>query len=225
MSNTGQFELSPDARGRIVGFTHSASTELLLPESIGEHLDGGEQVTYHGIEYDLDERGNLIHPAVEIPEYVVLGHGVLLGAGVKFEDLHRYDNPNRTAIDDRVLIRGGKQWIGSGVHFKHHAIFRGSSVGPDAEVGSYARIGEESRLGVGVIIGDNVKIYRQVVVAEGANVGYNAKIGDDVYVDPGVNIGHAAKLEPIGTGKGGISILVSQDVESHATVIHNVAST
>lgn len=218
-----QYEALTDARGRIVDYFVHRFDEAWPPDKIGKHLDGGERVTLRGIEYDLTEKGNLIHPDVELHDSVHLGHGVLLGAGVKFEEGD--SNSSWTSVADHALIRSnGEQHIGLGAHLGPHAIFRGKRVGKDVNIGPYVRIGEDSSVGSGAVIEDNVKILRRVAVGQDVNIGYNTKIGDDVHVESDINIGHSTKILPTGTGKGGISILVSRDIEPHATVTHNVVS-
>jgi NDP-sugar pyrophosphorylase family protein len=185
-----QFRVELDNAGRINHFrpVRFSDDEPLSPEAIGEYLDGDERVTLKGIEYVLTQRGNLIHPEVDVIPSVSLGFGVRLDKDVTFHAPNDAlpEPANCIVIQDRTRIVGTD--IGDGVVIAKHALIRASQLGTGTQVGNHTRLDinvvtqPRSRIEdevKAVLIGDSVRI------GEGSSLGAGAIIKDGAHLGPG----------------------------------------
>lgn len=196
------FEVITDNSGRIVSYIPEGHPGTLIgPEDIAEGIDGGERITFDGVEYELTQNGSMIHPGVEVHDAVQIGSGVRIDEGTV---LHR--NPfgedalgGTITVANRARIKGTEVY--SGVEIGSFALILASTIGSNTVVGPYARVGEGVSVGSSVQIGSTAKIDRDSSIRSGAVIGKAARIGYKASIGIGAHIGHHAKVGKF-TGEG-----------------------
>ncbi|HEX5797082.1 MAG TPA: hypothetical protein VFX86_01685 [Candidatus Saccharimonadales bacterium] len=203
------FSAQTDNKGRILGFSPEGSQELTPPLEMGQSF-AGERLLHKGEEYELDGKGNLIHPSVELPADLVLAQGILIGPGVEFVEEAEGD-PSR--IDSRVLIPGDARFS-SGITLGAYSVIRARLFGRGSSTGTYTRILEGAEIGSNVSIGSNVRLGSEVTVCRDVTIEDNVYISGSGYVDPGVTIGHNCKIKASSPSSlaAGISVRIREDM-------------
>lgn len=204
------FKVLTDNWGRVVGYAPKGSEQITYPQSMGAKY-AGERITHKGEEYDLDDKGSLIHPSVELPEDVTLKWGVLLGKGVEFVK----DDEGQSEVDiyEHVLIPGNTQ-LHHGIRIGDHAIVRAASIGALSRIGYVVKIGEDTVIGNGVDLSPSVKIGRRAHVGSRTELKRNVKVPDEAHIGSDVFLASNVNLVvPNSYRPGGSSIIIADGVK------------
>lgn len=137
-----------------------AAVEQLLRERIQQRwLDAG--VTLE------DPSSTYIGPLVEIGPDTVIGPNVILRGETRVGARCRFDGSARL-VDAR---------LGDDVHVKFGVVMSGVEIGEQAQIGPFAQLRPETRLGAGVHIGNFVET-KKAVLGAGTKANHLAYIGD-----------------------------------------------
>lgn len=230
MSGNPNFEVVTDRSGRPKHFVAVGyDGAQVLPEEMREYLRGTEIVEHRDQEYVLTADGNLIHVGVELPppEVVELGSGVLIGAGVTFEDNGEPES-GQIVIGDRSKVIDST--LHSGVEIGPLDVILGSELGPGTKTGQQVRIREGVATGEDVSMANCVKVDIGSQIDNGVVIDYAASLGHNTVVGAGAIIGRNSEIgKPVGdptvqTGQEGIVIPEGAIVEPHITLPEDVSA-
>ena len=182
-------EVGSDHAGRITHFTfQNFESTPIAPQNMFEYIEGGEFIMFDGEEYIVTDDGTLIHPSVTVPSHVLLGAGVLLEAGTRFDvsDNEAADR-SRVVLEDGVRLRDTD--VHEGVSIGHHSAVLARSVGKGAMIGSYVRSGPGVVIQQNAVVEDTAKLDREVSIGSESYVGFSSRLGYRTIVSHHVLIG------------------------------------